>query len=539
MKRPEWVTKLPLSGKLLALFGLAATALLLVASSLPWLRMQSLVQAGQLETARELVAAWLAIDPDTSVDRAIIWADATLVPLGLESAKTVAKSDPFVARAVERFEDDPLRNELFEQDWDGWARASRYAAARRTPGGDLTGLIVLERTSDRAAALLAVNSLYVLAAGSGVLAVSLPLFALIVARVILRPVRDLRDWAERVRDGNLDARSEVTTGDEFQELAETFNLTLDELQDQQARLKAVNAAMDLKLSDLAEANDALDRASKLKGEFLANVSHELRTPLNSVIGFAELLLAIAETEVAKAAQEGDEPPASIAKRRRYLSNIVTAARNLLELIESLLELAKIEAGRIEVRTERMSVEEACRGMVTLIEPLASRSGVSVDLTVEPGLPLIETDQKKFQQIVFNLLSNAVKFSDPAVNDGKPGRVALRAERLALKDDAGDRIRVSVIDNGPGIPAEEQSRVFRKFERVEGTHTTATGGTGLGLSICRELAEVLQGELQLVSEVGAGAMFSLIVPLKLDASRIAETKLEARFRGSLGRMDEWE
>jgi len=539
MWRPEWLTRIPLSGKLLALFGVSGAVLLLLTSSLPWLRMQGLVRAGQLETARELVAAWIAIDPDESVDRSILWGDATLVPLGLDSARRIAAEDEFVRRAVSAFDADGGRDELFEQDWDGWARLSRYAAARRTPAGELEGVVILERTSDRAAALLAVNSLYVFAAGTAVLAVALPAFAFMVSRVVLRPVRDLRDWAERVRDGNLDARSDVATGDEFEELALTFNLTLDDLQEQQARLRAVNSAINVKLSDMAEANDALDRASRLKGDFLANVSHELRTPLNSVIGFAELLLAVAEGEVSEAAAQGDQPPASIEKRRRYLSNIVTAARNLLELIESLLELAKIEAGRIEVRPERMSVEEACRGMVTLIEPLASRSGVSLELKVEPGVPLIVTDQKKFQQIVFNLLSNAVKFSDPAVNGGRPGRVEMRAERLAMVDDGQDRVRVSVIDNGPGIPEDERSRIFGKFERVEGAHTTLTGGTGLGLSICRELTEVLQGELQLVSEVGSGSMFSLIVPLKIDVERVEETKLEAKFRGTLGRLDAWE
>ncbi len=539
---PDWVRRPPLAGKLLVLFGVAAAILLLVASSLPWLRMQSLVKAGQLETARGLVGAWLALDPDPEPGRAVGLGDATVVYLPRDAAEQLALRDPFVAAALEDFRTGDA-DERFEQAWEGFARQSRYAALRRAGaegGADADpGLILLERTSDRAAALLAVNSMYVLAAGTGVLAVALPVFAVVIARLILRPVRELRDWAELVREGDLDVRSEVDTNDEFQELAETFNLTLDELQDQQAQLRSMNAAMDIKLNDLAEANDALDRASRLKGEFLANVSHELRTPLNSVIGFAELLLDLARAEARDYEVHGKPIPEKLEKRRRYLTHIATAARGLLELIESLLELAKIEAGRIEVRPERMSVEEACRGMVGLIEPLASRRGVHVQLVCEPMLPLVETDVKKFQQVVFNLLSNAVKFSDPAVNKGRPGHVKVRAERLPEAENLGERVRVSVLDNGPGIPPEDQERVFGKFERVKAGHTTETGGTGLGLAICRELTRVLQGDLQLVSEVGSGSMFSLIVPLKIDPERVEEARLEARFRGTLARRNDWD
>jgi signal transduction histidine kinase len=155
------------------------------------------------------------------------------------------------------------------------------------------------------------------------------------------------------------------------------------------------------------------------------------------------------------------------------------------------------------------------------------------------LPLVETDVKKFQQVIFNLLSNAVKFSDPAVNKGRPGHVKVRAETLPEAEGLGERVRVSVLDNGPGIPPEDQERVFGKFERVKAGHTTETGGTGLGLAICKELTRVLQGDLQLVSEVGSGSMFSLIVPLSIDPERVEEARLEARFRGTLARRNDWD
>jgi signal transduction histidine kinase len=226
------------------------------------------------------------------------------------------------------------------------------------------------------------------------------------------------------------------------------------------------------------------------------------------------------------------------KRIRYLENILNAARNLLEMINSLLEMAKIEAGKVDLRIEKVAVKPACEALAGLIYPLADKKGITIKIEMSDDLPLVETDQKKLQQIVFNFLSNAVKFTPavtPAPGPDSPAAISttdttsrivripgitLRAEKLASSGPGtpDERIRISVIDSGPGIPQDEQAKIFEKFHQISGGHTREHAGTGLGLAISKELASVLQGEIQVVSEVGRGSMFSLILPLAYDPVR---------------------
>jgi len=280
-------------------------------------------------------------------------------------------------------------------------------------------------------------------------------------------------------------------------------------------LRAINKSLDLQLTKLAERNTELYQAAREKGEFLARISHELRTPLNSIIGFAELLKDVADRD----AQAGLYEAEVLAKRLRYLDNIVTAGRSLLEMINELLTMAKIDAGTMRLSVGTMNVAETCEGLLALIRPLADRKSIELVLQLQgPGgalvgdalsadLPKIDTDAQKFQQVVFNFLSNAVKFTPHG------GRVTLRGERM-IGGDGEARIRVSVLDTGPGIPADQRARIFERFTQLDGSHTREHQGTGLGLSIAREFSAMLGGEIQLVSEEGRGSMFSLIVPMRL-------------------------
>lgn len=531
----ELFRKLPLASKCLVLFGAAAAAITTLALLLPFFRMNSLVDAGQAELSRE-VAAWLrTVDPTLQDGGAVQIGSTTVRRLSLEDA--LADEKRFIRRSAERLLDDPDNVEILGGQWKGWSHTYDAARPIRAAGGGLESVLVFERVSDDAGAQLVVNLLFITVAGSVVLAVALVVFAIITNRLILVPVESLKETAERVRSGRLDTRSTIQTGDEYEELADTFNLMLAELQSQQDQLRAINKAMDLKLSELAEANVALYESARLKGDFLARVSHELRTPLNSIIGFAELLLEIAKAESAESARasknvEGNEAElAALEKRGRYLSNIVNAGRTLLELIESLLEMAKLEAGRVDIRVEAMSLPETCQALVGLIYPLAHRKGIKVSLDVARDVPTVYTDVKKFQQVVFNLLSNAVKFTESVE---RPGEITLRAERLPAGESLGEeeRVRVSVIDNGPGIATEDQERIFESFEQAEAGLTRGHSGAGLGLAIVSELTRVLQGEVQLVSEPGRGAMFSIILPIRIESEAVDESNLEARFRGSL-------
>lgn len=525
-----WFAELSLATKCLMLFGGASAGIIAIALTLPLVRMNGLVGASELEVARTVYAAWVRLDERQ--DAPVSLAGASVRTLSLEQAREESENSRFLRRAFERMDGDRREAESFDADWSGWTRVHRYARARRGADGSLAEIVLIEHRADGAARKLIVNFLYLLAAGSVVLAVALVVFAALTSRLILRPVLSLQRTAERVREGHLDTRSHIDTGDEFEELAETINLMLAELERQQDQLRSANIALDSRLTELTEANSALFESARLKGEFLASVSHELRTPLNAIIGFAELLLEIARSDIATGGEGRPiiPGPDALAKRERYLVNIVSAGRTLLEMIETLLEMAKIEAGRVDIRPGVLQVNEACQALVGLIHPLARKKEVEVTLDLPGEPPVIETDPKKFNQIVFNLLSNAVKFSGgPEL--GRPGRVILRIERLA-GGETDDKVRISVIDNGPGIAPEDQKRIFDKFHQVDSSHTRAHTGTGLGLAIVSELTRLLQGEVQLESEIGQGSMFSVILPMRLDIQAAEEAKLEARFRGAL-------
>ncbi len=524
-----WFTELSLATKCLLLFGAASAGIIAIALTPTLVRMNGLVGSSGLDVARTIYASWVRLE---DADGSSGFPGARVRTLSPEEARAESENSRFLRRALNALGERSGRVEYFDADWSGWTRVYRYARARRGPDASMTDLVLIEHQTDGAARNLLINFLYVLAAGSAVLAVALVIFAALTNRLILRPVLSLQRTAERVREGHLDTRSHIDTGDEFEELAETFNLMLAGLERQQEQLRTANVAMDSRLTELTEANSALAESARLKGEFLASVSHELRTPLNAIIGFAELLLEIARTDMAAMAEGRPiEPrPDAMAKRERYLVNIVSAGRTLLEMIESLLEMAKIEAGRIEIQPGVVQVGEACQALAGLIHPLARKKDVEVTLDLPADPPVIETDPKKFGQIVFNLLSNAVKFSGgPEL--GRQGRVTVRVERLAGGDE-GDKVRVSVIDNGPGIAPEDQRRIFDKFHQVDSSHTRAHAGTGLGLAIVSELTRLLQGEVQLESELGQGSMFSVILPVRLDMQAAEEARLESRFRGSL-------
>ncbi|MDF1870280.1 MAG: HAMP domain-containing sensor histidine kinase, partial [Phycisphaerales bacterium] len=504
------------------------------ALSLPLLRMNGLVGSGERELARSVYATWMLDNHPLSGEPSN--ADGAIItPFTWNQANAQRNENPFLDRAMKQFERSGTKSEYFDADWVGWSRLYSYAHVLRDDNAQPHAVFMLEHKSPGAGWLMVVNLLYVVAAGVVVLAVALVVFAWITERLIIRPVLSLQKTAEKVRDGNLSTRSSIATGDEFEELAETINLMLTELQRQQDQLRGANAAMDIKLAELAQANVALYESARLKGEFLASVSHELRTPLNAIIGFAELLLEIVRGDIADAAEHEQPPegfdPNEMSKRERYLVNIVSAGRTLLEMIESLLEMAKIEAGRVELNIAPMNISDTCQALVGLIHPLARKKDIKVMLDLADDIPLVETDAKKFQQIVFNLLSNAVKFTGESAT-GAQGEITLRAERLPDDDSGTDRLRVSVIDNGQGIAPDDQKRIFDKFQQVDSGHTRVHAGTGLGLAIVSELTRLLQGEIQLVSEIGAGSMFSLILPATIDPELLEETKLEAKFRSSM-------
>jgi two-component system, NarL family, sensor histidine kinase BarA len=355
----------------------------------------------------------------------------------------------------------------------------------------LLGIVSVEIPSQIESSQILLNHIFILTAGLVAGTLAIIIFYLITTRLILQPVRVLQETAEKVSQGDLNIRSDISTGDEFQQLSETFNTMLANLKTSTDQLRAVNKSLDLKLGQLAESNVALYESNRLKSEFLANVSHELRTPLNSILGFAELLK-----------ESGGTPDA---KNTRYLQNILASANNLLILINDLLDLAKIEAGRMEVRSEPISLNDLFEALNNLLKPLTEAKAVQIAITVASAVPIIHTDPAKLQQVLYNFLSNAIKFSP------KEGTIELSAELLNAES-----IRISVTDHGPGIAPEQQQMIFEKFRQIDGSITRQHSGSGLGLAISKELIALLSGSIGVMSVPNEGSTFWVVLPLKIES-----------------------
>jgi two-component system, NarL family, sensor histidine kinase BarA len=347
----------------------------------------------------------------------------------------------------------------------------------RDLGGEISKIRLVNRVGTLIAGLLG---------GTGAIVA----FYWITQRVILRPIRQLRAIANNVAEGNLDIRSTITTRDEYERLAEAFNHMLDNLQAAQVKLREANHQLDSKIVELSERNIELFKANKLKGEFLANMSHEFRTPLNAILGFAQMLR---------------EKPAILNKEKgqRYAENIITSGNRLLVMINDLLQLAKTQAGKMEIRIEQASMLPLFEALVSAFTLISKEKKIKIKTRVDRKVPVLNTDIGKIQQILYNLISNAVKFSEPR------GRVELAAEMVDEKT-----VRISVTDHGCGIARKDQEKIFEKFRQVDGSITRQSSGTGLGLAISKELAVMLAGEISLESEEGHGATFWIDIPVVL-------------------------
>jgi PAS domain S-box-containing protein len=233
----------------------------------------------------------------------------------------------------------------------------------------------------------------------------------------------------------------------------------------------------------------LEQASAAKSQFLANVSHELRTPLNAILGYAAMTLQGVSGELS-------------APQRRNLSRIDANARHLLTLINEILDITRIEAGRMPIQVVPFNLHELVHEVTTELEPIISRSGLEIVSTLPTELQALKTDRQKVKQILVNLLSNALKFT-------QKGSVTIKAQPAARR-----MVSIAVIDTGIGIPRSDHVRIFEDFRQVDSTPRRAYGGTGLGLSICRRLTQMLRGTLKVDSRPGHGSTFILTIPTVL-------------------------
>lgn len=501
-----------LANKCQILFGGAILLILAGALSVPWMRIEQTVQESQREMSRQLAETWVRNGFDLNRTEGIP------IPIRVVTVERIEEggiADIFVEQSYRRFVAEPTVLEHFSTVTTETGVLYRYAHALRESqwraiqdrqfvdfapraselslGDPLRAILVIERTSSFAAHQIQSSRWYIIVGGVVAVALAVVVFSLILTKLIFSPVRRLRASAEKVRRGELHVRSALRTGDEFEELSRAFDGMLDEVVSVQSSLRSMNQSLDLKVVELSEVNVGLFESNRLKSEFLANVSHELRTPLNSIIGFAELLDEIARTDATA------DP-----KRVRYISNILTSARMLLDMINELLDMAKIEAGRMSLAVVPASVADILEGLQTIMRPQAMAKQIEFVARVDRDLTTVETDPGKLQQILYNFLSNAVKFS--------PAGSQIRIDAQSITADTRPAVRISVSDHGEGIPFDLQETIFEKFRQVDASHTKVHGGTGLGLAICRELAHMLGATVGVVSEPGRGATFFVEVPV---------------------------
>lgn len=512
-----------LAAKYRILFGTAVLLIIAAALSVPWQVIQRLVVQQPFREAESLANAYFLRELHGSADGqpTLLTNEYSLLPErgtaeprfisivpDVTDPRSLANPDnqsEFMAAIFAKFR-RPNVEYTYRVSSTGEGDLFRYALAVRVHRSclschgegkvatayrenELAGAITVDIPIQYSEAQLFYYRWWMIAAGALAGTLAILVFYLITHRFILAPINELNSVALRVTAGDLDERSALQTGDEFETLSDNLNTMLERLRASQLELRNANRLLDEKLGEMAETNVALHEANRLKNEFLANVSHELRTPLTSIIGFAELL------------REGPQFNHD-AKIARYLENILISARILLEIINDLLDLAKIEAGRVELQIEPVDAVDLCATLLDFVRPLSDKKQLDLRLETDPECPALQTDRGRLRQILYNLLSNAVKFTPAG------GRVTMRVHARG----AG-RVELAVADTGPGIQPDQQKLIFEKFRQLDQSATKEHPGTGLGLAIAKELTMLLGGEIGLESRPGQGATFWIQLPLR--------------------------
>lgn len=356
----------------------------------------------------------------------------------------------------------------------------------------------------------ALNSAASILIGGAVLAIAVSLVAMYF--VFNRPMQRLHDGAERLAGGQFGYQIRQRSNDELGDLADTFNqmstrierLYLERVRDERARhehevaqLQESERLLEAKVAErtaqLVEARDHALEASSAKSAFLAHMSHELRTPLSVIIGYADILRL-------KAAEAGTPEPDG------ELTQIQASAQHILTLVNEVLDMSKIEAGKMTLYLEDIDVCALLTDVAATVEPLVQRNGNTLTVECTPGLGRIVADPTKIRQSLLNLISNASKFTHN-------GQIALWGARELSSNGRGDCITLSVSDTGKGIPPEKIGGLFEEYMQVGGP--ASSGGTGLGLAITRRFCTLMGGDITVSSELGKGSTFTIHLPARVE------------------------
>jgi diguanylate cyclase (GGDEF)-like protein/PAS domain S-box-containing protein len=280
------------------------------------------------------------------------------------------------------------------------------------------------------------------------------------------------------------------------------------IEERNLELKELNEKLEEKViertRDLERANRELERSNNLKNQFIATMSHELRTPLNSILGFSELLL--------------DEVFGTLTdKQKRYINNIYNSGNHLLQLINNILDIAKIESGKMELHYETFSLKQALSEVENIVKPLIDRKAQNLTVLIDDRISVINADRVKFKQILYNLISNAIKFTH------EKGEITLKADLVEgpistlgnKKSCCNNYLKLSVIDTGIGIKKEYHQKIFLEFEQLDSSYSRKYEGTGLGLALTKKLIELHGGEIHVDSIEGKGSTFTVFLPLISD------------------------